>query len=342
MKKIFNCSFFIFVLFILFSFIKVDALDFSYGQYTIQYQPSDTSWSVATNNAANCVGSTCTMVQGTYPFRSRYIYFGLTIPYQMNVSSKSGTFDYSVNVYANSPESFDYDSFNIAISPFNGTSKCSHSSSTSNDVTTIIGTCTYSFTESSTFSGFNFGIEALEQTLPISPLMKGIIRYGFNQPQNIQFSNFTISNLKNASDYSSDLNDIKNDINNVNNSLNNVNNSIKDTNNKLDDVNNTLNDDNVDDAKDSANSFFSTFQTDTFGLTGIITAPLNLIKSITSTSCSDLVLPLPFINTEGRVGSQFALPCMEQIYSDNFGDFFTLYQTITTGFIVQGFKASLS
>lgn len=74
-------------------------------------------------------------------------------------------------------------------------------------------------------------------------------------------------------------------------------------------------------------SVFSDFSSNTFGLTSIITAPLSLIGSLSSTSCTHLNLPLPFI------GGTLTLPCMYDFYSSTFGVLFTLYQTITTGII---------
>lgn len=80
-------------------------------------------------------------------------------------------------------------------------------------------------------------------------------------------------------------------------------------------------------AEDSASGFFNDFDTNTFGLTSIITAPLNAINSLISSSCSPLVLPLPFVD------KNLSLPCMSSVYSQYFGGFFTLYQLITTGLI---------
>lgn len=73
--------------------------------------------------------------------------------------------------------------------------------------------------------------------------------------------------------------------------------------------------------------FFNGFDNNTHGLTSVITAPLQLIGSITSSTCSPLTLPMPF----GMPSAQ--LPCMGTIYKNYFGTFFTLYQTITHGFI---------
>lgn len=74
-------------------------------------------------------------------------------------------------------------------------------------------------------------------------------------------------------------------------------------------------------------NFFNDFSSNTFGLTSIITAPLSLIQSLSSTSCTPLNLPLPF------VGGTLTLPCMYDFYSNTFGVLFTLYQTITFGIV---------
>lgn len=122
----------------------------------------------------------------------------------------------------------------------------------------------------------------------------------------------------------------------ANSNLNNINSSIKDT-------NDTIKDSNVDASTSLASDFFSGFSTNTYGLTSVITIPLQLIGSITSSSCSPIGLPMPFVN------QTVYLPCMSTIYNQYFGDFFKLYQTITFGivaywvcvkimFIVKGFK----
>lgn len=80
-------------------------------------------------------------------------------------------------------------------------------------------------------------------------------------------------------------------------------------------------------AEDSASGFFNDFTTDTFGLTSIITAPLNAINSLISSTCSPLVLPLPYVD------KNLSLPCMSVIYNQYFGAFFSIYQLITTGLI---------
>ena len=98
--------------------------------------------------------------------------------------------------------------------------------------------------------------------------------------------------------------------------------------NAINGLNDNINDDNTDGATSEASDFFSDFNTNTFGLTSIITAPLNLIQSLTSKTCTPLHLPLPYLDNK-----YLDLPCMTTIYSEHFGTFFTLYQTITYGII---------
>lgn len=102
----------------------------------------------------------------------------------------------------------------------------------------------------------------------------------------------------------------------------------KKTNEELKKTNDTLTDDDVTDSTNKANDFFSGFTTNTFGLTSIITAPLELIGSITSSTCSPLGLKVPFLDNK-----TLTLPCMSSIYSQYFGSFLTIYQTITFGII---------
>lgn len=87
-----------------------------------------------------------------------------------------------------------------------------------------------------------------------------------------------------------------------------------------------MNDD-TSEASGEAESFFSGFSTDTHGLTSIITAPLELIGNIAGSTCSPLQVPLPFVDTN------LSLPCMSSIYSEYFGSFLTIYQTITFGIV---------
>lgn len=92
-------------------------------------------------------------------------------------------------------------------------------------------------------------------------------------------------------------------------------------------LNDTLNNDDVTGATSTAESFFDDFQSDSHGLSGIITAPLRLIQSLSSSSCTPLSIPLPFVNQNAT------FPCMSTVYTTHFPTFLSLYQLITTGLI---------
>lgn len=73
--------------------------------------------------------------------------------------------------------------------------------------------------------------------------------------------------------------------------------------------------------------FLQDFSTNTFGLTSVITAPLNIISNITNPVCTEITIPLPYVD------KNITLPCMSTIYSTTFGEAFTLYQTLSFGFV---------
>lgn len=106
---------------------------------------------------------------------------------------------------------------------------------------------------------------------------------------------------------------------------------IKDGQDKIikgqDKINDTLNDEDTSEAGNKIKGFFNDFTTNTHGLTGIISSPLNAIQSLTSKTCTPLVLPLPFVDKD------LTLPCMRQIYTDNFGAFMNLYDVIIIGIV---------
>lgn len=82
-------------------------------------------------------------------------------------------------------------------------------------------------------------------------------------------------------------------------------------------------DNNTTQAEDDATNFFEDFTVpDVGGLSAIITAPLSTIQSLLNSTCTNLILPLPFVN------ENLTLPCLTTIYTEHFGAFFTLYQTI--------------
>lgn len=117
-------------------------------------------------------------------------------------------------------------------------------------------------------------------------------------------------------------------VNNLNQNTQNIIINNNDNTQQIIDSQNQIKDSITDSNVDSSgfDSFFSGFTTDTYGLTSIITSPLNLIGSITSSTCTPLGLPLPYVDKELK------LPCMSEIYEEYFGSFLTIYQTITFGF----------
>lgn len=69
------------------------------------------------------------------------------------------------------------------------------------------------------------------------------------------------------------------------------------------------------------------FNTQSSGVTAIISAPISIINTMVFSQCSAINLPLPFVN------KSMDLPCMTPIYQQRFGVFFTMYQLIASGVI---------
>jgi len=97
------------------------------------------------------------------------------------------------------------------------------------------------------------------------------------------------------------------------------------TNNKLDDLNDNITNSDVDNS--TANDFFSNFKSNDHGLSSIITAPLNFIKSMTSKTCSPISATIPLVDFD------FTLPCFSTYYKEHFNSLFTVYQTLTFGMV---------
>lgn len=89
-----------------------------------------------------------------------------------------------------------------------------------------------------------------------------------------------------------------------------------------------IHDKNTSEATNEASNFFNNFSTNTHGLTSIITAPLTAIQSLSSSTCTPLHLPIPYLDNQ-----YIDLPCMRGIYVENFGLFMTLYDTIAFGIV---------
>ena len=124
--------------------------------------------------------------------------------------------------------------------------------------------------------------------------------------------------IQSVSDYNSAINNVSNAINNLNTSMQTLITSMSEE---------FTTEGNDRDTK-AIEEWLDDFSSDTYGLTSVITAPLNTISSLTSSSCSALTVPIPFLDNES-----ITLPCMSSIYSNTFGTAFTLYQTITTALI---------
>lgn len=75
------------------------------------------------------------------------------------------------------------------------------------------------------------------------------------------------------------------------------------------------------------NTFFNDFSTNYFGISSIVTAPLTLINQLSSSTCSPLILPFPFSD------KNLTLPCMSEIYEENFGELYSIYQFLLLGFV---------
>lgn len=81
------------------------------------------------------------------------------------------------------------------------------------------------------------------------------------------------------------------------------------------------------DSQTKGANFFKDYNSNAHGLSGIITAPLKFLQSLTGAKCNPLKFNLPFVKKEVQ------LQCMKSIYQTHFGVFYTLWQTITTGLI---------
>lgn len=86
-------------------------------------------------------------------------------------------------------------------------------------------------------------------------------------------------------------------------------------------------DDDTTSASTSIAGKLANFHFNTYGLTGIITAPLRFFESLLSATCTPLEFSLPFVH------NNVVLPCMSAIYQQYFPTFLFLYRLITDGLI---------
>ena len=99
-------------------------------------------------------------------------------------------------------------------------------------------------------------------------------------------------------------------------------------------TNDTLNNSDTSEATNQASDLFNNYSDTDFGLSGVITAPLNLIRSLTSKTCSQVVLPIPFVDKDLK------LPCLSAIYREHFNGILSIYQIVL--FAIVGYRICVS
>lgn len=162
----------------------------------------------------------------------------------------------------------------------------------------------------------------------------GIIRYTDMIYLNEADYNERLEEAKSRYNLVQSFDDISGAVNGIGDKVQGTTDKVAETNEKLDKTNQELEDlnDNITDtdtsgSEDLAGGFFEDFDNEDYGLSDIITMPLQVINNITSATCSPLELPLPFVDTD------VTLPCMYSIYQQYFGGFLSIYQTITFGIV---------
>ncbi len=185
---------------------------------------------------------------------------------------------------------------------------------------------TYVFTPdfTGTSIGFNFNSD-VRGTYTL--FFGGYIATVLSDNQNISQSQIQSAVQNSGLATANSVNQVQSSINEVKQELAKQAEEQKKTNEKLDKIDDTINSTDTTGASSSANSFFDNFQDNDYGLSDIITMPLTLIKTLTNSTCVSLKLTVPFVN------KTLELPCMSSIYQKYFGSFFTLYQTVTFGFV---------
>lgn len=102
-------------------------------------------------------------------------------------------------------------------------------------------------------------------------------------------------------------------------------------------LNNSLNDSNISGANDALNGFTNNeLFKDSTGILAIIQAPINMLNSITSATCSPLTLPIPYMNFDIKI------PCLSTVLSKHFSsELLTLLKLAINGFIMYKVLCSL-
>lgn len=157
-----------------------------------------------------------------------------------------------------------------------------------------------------------------------------VLFYGIANISELDMSLAILAYLKSQEeqiDYTSALNQIQSNTSQYNEEIGIVQDKLDETNTSINAMKEAISSTDTSNSQEQANSFFEGFESDDYGLSDIITMPLDLIKGLTSNTCVALNLTLPFVN------KSFELPCMSEIYSSYFGDLFSLYQLVTFGFV---------
>ena len=118
-----------------------------------------------------------------------------------------------------------------------------------------------------------------------------------------------------------DVTDVQNGVNNVINQ----NNAIKDS---IDSTNDTLNNSTVTESNDylKDNIINNEAFNQNHGLTAIVQAPINFLKSLNSKTCSNITIPIPHLGNA-------SIPCMSTIYSNKFESLYIILKNIINGLI---------
>lgn len=309
-KKILNFAF-ILIIFLTFS-TNVKANSETFYSRTLLGRIADNSWQQA--GAVSSTGNSITLSSDAL---SSYY------PYWIGgYGNKSGNFEtnktYFLNFKINYPSTTQFDfkkamqyaQMEIAITNVH-VNLCTLESNT-NTYSTF--TCQFSVSSASSYYEFN-----------VNWYNSNLYQLGFEPIYNYEKATLSIDFILSSQTDNSGLIVEQNEI--IIGQNQQIIDTTNDVNNSINDLNDSINNSDTSNATNSAGNFFSGFETDTFGLTSIITAPLDLIGSITSSSCSPLPLTIPYVD------KPFNLPCMTTIYETYFGNFLTIYQTITFGIV---------
>ena len=285
-KKILNFAF-ILIIFLTFS-TNVKANSETFYSRTLLGRIADNSWQQA--GAVSSTGNSITLSSDAL---SSYY------PYWIGgYGNKSGNFEtnktYFLNFKINYPSTTQFDfkkamqyaQMEIAITNVH-VNLCTLESNT-NTYSTF--TCQFSVSSASSYYEFN-----------VNWYNSNLYQLGFEPIYNYEKATLSIDFILSSQTDNSGLIVEQNEI--IIGQNQQIIDTTNDVNNSINDLNDSINNSDTSNATNSAGNFFSGFETDTFGLTSIITAPLDLIGSITSSSCSPLPLTIPYVD------KPFNLPC---------------------------------